>query len=134
MNINPVSFGKTVKIYAPKHIAVKIANSVNGTPLFSPKEQSRLQSIFDDTDKGHAIAFYFHDNDESGYIFSGKESKRYQHELYQKALLIRQIKRDYPIKQALSKVLQAKNDFHKSIAKLISETKEKFALKLNTND
>ena len=129
MNINPVSFGKTVKVYAPFHEAVRIANAANG----ASEIQEKVKTIFDDTDKGHALAFSFNDNSKSCYIFSGEESKEYLHHLYTKALLVKKIKMNYPLNEALPRVIQAKRDLYQKTADLIKRTQEDFSLKIGKN-
>ena len=86
MRINPVSFGKTVKVLAPHHEAVRIANAANNAPTVKPEVQEQVKKIFDDTKDGHALAFTFYDNSDYCYIFSGKESREYLHNLFQKTM------------------------------------------------
>ena len=121
MNISPISFGKTVKVYAPFHEAVRIANAANGGPTVSNKVQEQVKDIFDDTKNGHALAFTFDDNSKYCYIFSGDESREYQHNLFNKAKLVRKIKMNYPITEALPKVLKAKEDFTNKTIELINQ-------------
>ena len=146
MKIAPVSFGKTVKVYAPFHDAVRIASAVNGAPCVEPEVQEQVQEIFDDTDKGHAVAFVFNDfpkgshnysqeakNSDVCYIFSGKESREYLHHLYQKAVVVRDIKMRNPVSESLPKVVKMKEYFNQKIWDLIGKTKEDYTLKIAPN-
>jgi len=72
MKINPISFGKAIKVFAPFHVARRIANGANGDPTVTPEIQKIIKNIFNDTNKGHALAFYFNENENAGYILSGK--------------------------------------------------------------
>ncbi len=130
MNISPVSFGKTVKVYAPFHDAVRIANAANGAPCTSPEIQENLKNIFNDTKEGHALAFYFDDNKKTGYIFSGKESREFQRSLYIKALEVRKTKLHDPLRTALRNVIQSKYDHYKRTNEIIKKSEEPFALKI----
>ena len=133
MKINPVSFGKTVKVKAPFHEAVRIANAANGAPTVKPEIQKKVQRIFDDTKTGHALAYTFNDQNDFCYILSGKESREYLHNLYQKALKVKKIKMTCPLNEALPKVIQANNDFKAATADLINRTQEKYTLKIGEN-
>ena len=131
MNIQPVSFGKTVKVYAPFHAARRIANAANGDPTVTPEIQKKVQEIFNDTDKGHALAFSFNDNKNICYIFSGEESRQYLRSLYKKAVNIRNIKLHCPLREAMEKVKAERYEHNKNTAKIIAETKENFALRIS---
>ena len=130
MNINAISFGKTVKVYAPYHDAVRTANAANGDPTVDIKVQRQVKSIFNDTKKGHAVAFTFDDDSNTCYIFSGEESKKYVNNLHQKALKVRCARKNFPTKLALTKILEIKKDFEDQTISLIQSTQAKFALKI----
>ncbi len=131
MKITPVSFGKTVKVYAPHHEAVRIANAANGAPTVSPEVQKQVKNIFNDTAKGHALAISFNNEEGISYILSGKESKEYTRDLYHKALFVRDTKMKCPIDVALRRVVKANQDFNKRTHELIERTQENFALKIS---
>ncbi len=133
MKINPVSFGKTVKVKAPFHEAVRIANAANGAHTVTPEIQKKVQSIFDDTKEGHALAYTFNDQNDFCYIFSGKESREYLHNLYQKAINVKRIKMTCPLNEALPKVIQENNNLKAKTADLIKRTQEDFTLKIGKN-
>ena len=133
MNVSPVSFGKAVKVYAPFHEARRIANAANGAPCAPSDVQEKVKNIFNDTKDGHALAFYFNENKNTGYIFSGKESKEYQRSLYTKALEVRKTKLHDPLHIALKNVLQSKLDHKRRTARIIQESIEPFALKIGKN-
>lgn len=134
MNINPVSFGKTVRVHAPYHEALRIANYANGAPIEISGAQKQLIGLFDDVDEGSAVAFSFDDNSNDCYIFSGKESREYIHNVFQRALTIRDAKMNYPLKEALPKVLRAKEEFFNKTAELIKRTKSDIELKIDSTD
>jgi hypothetical protein len=131
MNIQPISFGKTVKVYAPFHAARRIANAANGDPTVTPEIQQKVKEIFNDTDKGHALAFSFNEDKNICYIFSGNESKQYLHSLYKKAVKIRDIKLHFRLRDAIEKVKQERLEHNRNVARIITQTKENFALKIS---
>ena len=133
MKISSVSFGKTIKVYAPYHDAVRIANAANGAECVKPEVQNQVKEIFNDTEKGHALAFNFYDNSGVCYIFSGKESREYLHNLYQKTVLVKKIKSTEPLNSALPKVVEANQNFNKQTFELIERTKEDYSLKIAPN-
>ncbi|MBR6162440.1 hypothetical protein IKQ26_00915 [bacterium] len=146
MKINAVSFGKIVEVHAPFHDAVRIASAVNGAPCVKPEVQEQVQKIFDDTEKGHAVAFVFNDfpkgshnysreakNSDVCYIFSGEESKKYLHHLYQKAVVVRDIKMRNPLSESLPKIVKMKEYFNEKIADMIEKKKEDYSLKISPN-
>jgi hypothetical protein len=139
MKIKPISFGKAVKVYAPYHVALKIANGTNelnkpnGVQILSPDIQKIIKDIFNDTDKGHALPFYFNQNKNSGYILSGNESREYQRSLYIKALEVRKTKLQDPLPISLKKVLQSKLEHNNRTKEIIENSQEDFALKITKN-
>lgn len=133
MKVNPIYFGKAIKVFAPFHIARKIANSANGNPYISSDIQEILKNVFNDTKDGHALAFYPNENEDSGYILSGKESREYQRSLYKKALEVKKTKSQDPLPIALKKVLQSRYDHNQRAAKIIQNAKEDFALEISDN-
>lgn len=77
MNINPISFGRTVKVNAPYKVAQQAANLVNdfNVETEEKKAQKQLQTLFyDKTRDGDAQVFSI--NDKTSYILSGEESKK----------------------------------------------------------
>jgi hypothetical protein len=131
MKILPVSFGKVVKVLAPHHEAVRIANAANGDPTVKPEVQKQIQHIFNDTYLGHALAVTFNDEENVSYILSGKESRQYTNDLYHKALYVIDTKRTCPLDEALRKVVKSNQDFCKRTRDLIERKKEDFALKVS---
>lgn len=78
MNINPISFGRTIKIDAPPSVAERTAQLINGKKSIcadrkEKKAQAELKNIFFDVDKGSAQAVFV---DETSYIVTGDESKK----------------------------------------------------------
>ena len=76
MNINPVSFGRTVKVNAPYHVAQQAANLVNDQNVSKEEKQVQKQLktlFFDRTKDGEAKVFSTSPN--VSYILSGEESE-----------------------------------------------------------
>lgn len=133
MYISPVSFGKVVKVLAPHHEAVRIANAANGAETVSPDVQKQVQDIFDDTEQGHALAISFRDDSDVSYILSGKESRDYTRDLYHHTLYVIDTKRTCPLEDAFRKVVKANQEFCKRTHDLVEKTKENFMLKIYPN-
>lgn len=133
MKVNPISFTRTIKVYAPHHDAVRIANAANGAPCVSAEVQKQVQDIFNDTNKGHALAYTRYDDSGIDYIFSGDESREYLNNLFKKTSAIKKIKRDYCVNEALFKVLKEKEEFENKISELIKRTQVDYALKISPN-
>ncbi len=75
MYVNPVSFGKIVKVMAPFETAKQIEAIANGKPSRFAKLNSDVAVLFDDVYQGEAKAFQF--DRKTSYIFSGKEGIKY---------------------------------------------------------
>lgn len=76
MNINPVSFGRTVKVNVPYHVAQQAANLVNDQNVSKEEKQVQKQLktlFFDRTKDGEAKVFSTSPN--VSYILSGEESE-----------------------------------------------------------
>ena len=131
MNINPISFGKTIKVNAPFHEAVRIANAANGFDTVKPEIKEQVKSIIDDTKEGHAFAFSFNSCKNISYIFSGKEGREYMDYYLDHARkdisLKLQVK---PIREKMREFLDEKYDFSQKVSSLISRTQENFVLKV----
>ena len=77
MNINPISFGRTVKVNAPYSIAQHAANLVNDFNV-SPEEreiQKQLKTLFFDRSKNGQTQVINYDS-QTSYILSGEESEK----------------------------------------------------------
>ena len=76
MNINPVSFGRTIKVNAPLSVAKHAADLIITIPLVrgEAKVQQQLKDIFHDTDKGRARAVATDGAHGDIYIVSGEAS------------------------------------------------------------
>lgn len=80
MKINPISFGKAIKIKSDFETANAIARIANSEEKPKTKEEqkihSQIRTIFNDvTTKGQAVAVQS-DTDGVQYIFSGKEAQK----------------------------------------------------------
>ncbi|MBR1617734.1 hypothetical protein IJ670_06230 [bacterium] len=75
MRINPVSFGKIVRVEGSNVAASKIANLANSKEKSSAAR--KIKAIFDDTKQGKAKVFHSMSSEDhyATYIFSGKEAK-----------------------------------------------------------
>ena len=138
MNICPITFGKTIEIYAPFHEARRVANAINykkdDIQIVNPQVKEQVKKIFDDTDLGHAIAYWGNDYN-SCHIFSGKESKEYQKNLLNRARKIIDAKEKYPYqkRESIKQIRQAREEFFDKTAELIKRTRENFGLKIYPN-
>ena len=78
MNVNPVSFGRIVRINAPLNVTQRMADIINQDKSVPDKKerkvQQELKSIFCDTNIGSAQAV---DVDGVSYIFTGDDSLTY---------------------------------------------------------
>ena len=77
MNISPVSFGKTVRVFMPENSAYELANILNSKSVKVDEKalQEDAKEIFDDTFEGHAVVCS-PDDGKSFYILSGNEASR----------------------------------------------------------
>ena len=88
MNINPISFGKTIKVENIDQVEI-ITSAANGTPAyFSPVTDSfvrQVKEVFDDIPFEDGVALrderaethFGTQKDDTIYILSGKEAKEY---------------------------------------------------------
>jgi len=75
MKVNPISFGRIIKINQPKHIAYNIADVANNTcGKYNSKTDKKIQKLFPDKKDGHVIAETL--GDKTTYLFSGEEGKK----------------------------------------------------------
>ena len=74
MNVNPISFGKTIKVNSSIASSCRAAGVINGHACTPNEEnmQIMLRGIMPDYQEGQAQAFSF--EDETSYILTGKES------------------------------------------------------------
>lgn len=126
MKINPVSFGKTVKVLASRETALQIAQAANGKLSLSPENIKNVKEIFNDTEKGRAIAFSLGDAF-GNYIFSGKESKEYEN-MYFKYHLIKKRTESEKSKDNNKKLKEIQDVYFRKILYLIKKTQEPFSL------
>lgn len=67
--VNPIGFGKLVKIDAPRHIVESLRDRINAGG--SKKLDRDLKAIFDDLDKGEARTYF---SSRYGFISTGEET------------------------------------------------------------
>lgn len=77
MNINPVSFGRIVKVNASIDVAKDIADIANRYNTKTDKNvTNKIKNIFYDSSKGEVVAFNPTQNDSISYLFSGEDSQK----------------------------------------------------------
>ena len=79
MNVNPVSFGRTVKVNAPLNVAEHTVNLINNVQVKKGESrvQQQLKDFFYDVEQGNGKARVVAPNGKQGDIFivTGEESK-----------------------------------------------------------
>ena len=79
MQVNPVSFGRTVRVNAPLQVAEHAADLVNSIPTKKgeARVQQQLKTFFYDAENGEERARAIAPLDKNGavYIVNGEESK-----------------------------------------------------------
>lgn len=143
MNINPISFGKTIKVENIDQVEI-ITSAANGTPAccFSPVADSfvrQVKEVFDDIPfedeealwDERAQAYFDTQKDDTIYILSGKEAKEYNDYRREWIQANGEAYKDYGKNpsfdiEAFSKAIQEKLD--KQINKLIERTKKPYSL------
>ena len=75
MKINPVSFGKIIRVNAPYEIACQIADIANEKVSPAINLKRSVSALFNDTARGEARTFCF--DKRISYIFSGEEGNKY---------------------------------------------------------
>ena len=123
-----VNFGRTIKVNAPKSVAVKIANIANNNGKRPIEKQ--IRQIFYDVKVGKAYSFSFDDEKNTSYILSGKEGETYYRSVMKAKNIIEGAKNDYGTESGFAK-LEAKLAIqnHKDrMHDLISKTLEKCSL------
>ena len=76
MNVNPVSFGRTIKVNAPLPVAKHAADLINSLPTKKGESrvQQQLKSIFFDSEDGRARAIAPYGKTGDVYIVTGEAS------------------------------------------------------------
>lgn len=134
MKITPVSFGKTVKVNAPHHEAVRLANAANNKTdiqIVKPEVEKQLKEIFNDRDKGHALAVSFNDEPDVSYILSGEASREYQKDLHNTTKFVLDAKRTLPLEKHFRIVVDAKHYFKQRTQDLIKRTMSDFSINVS---
>jgi len=136
MNINPISFGKTMKVLGHPSIAQTAANIMNAPYDCEEKDyyaQDRLLRIFNDiTAIGEAQVVSF--NDKCAYILTGKESEALAELEIEKRKQIEHAQNAYGEESVMvDLVAESEEDRYIDLAKdLIAETNEG-TLRIKTN-
>ena len=129
MNVNPVSFGRTVKVNAPLSVAEHTVNLINDA---QPKRgearvQQQLKNFFFDTEQGNGKARVVAPNGKQGDIFivTGEESKSVVDLLKDRKIQLNAAKEKYGESELYAVVKEAENTRLKDLLTLIiDETKE----------
>lgn len=136
MNINPISFGKTMKVLGHPSIAQTAANLINSPYDCEEKNyygQDRLLRIFNDvTAVGEAQVVSF--NNKSAYILTGKESEALSELKIERNKQIQHAQNAYGENSVMAElVAESEEDRYIDLAKnLVAETNEG-TLRIKTN-
>lgn len=131
MNINPVSFGRTVKINAPVPVAERAAQLLNakkniGSDKKEKKAQQELKKIFSDIAQGRAQAVSVNG---VSYIVTGEESKKVSDFKIDKAIHLIEAKREYKEGPQLRKIKSEEEFRYNNLLKtLINNTIEPISI------
>ena len=137
MNINPVSFGRTVKVNAPYHVAQQAANLVNDYNVSQEEKQVQKQLktlFFDRTKDGEARVYSMGPN--TSYIFSGEESEQANALRFEMEETIEAGREYYGANSPLADITaECESDRYEDLMKLlISETYDGTTLDIDYND
>ena len=133
MKINPVSFGRTVKVNAPLSDAKQIANLINSGSVSSDKKevkdsQDKLKRIFYDREDGEARAVQVYGQ---SYILTGEASQRAKSLLEDRQFQLDAAMELYGKSEMYNLVKGAEDDRYDDYMKLlISETKEPVSINI----
>ena len=129
MNVNPVSFGRTVRVNAPLQIAEHAADLVNSLPTKKgeARVQQQLKTFFYDVEKGEgrARAIAPLGKDGSVFIVTGEDSRAVGELAKDRKLQIEAAKKNYGKCEMYEMVKDAENARYKDLLTLtISENLE----------
>lgn len=136
MKINPVSFGRTIKVNAPLSDAKYLANLINADSVHLDKKednstQSKLQTMFYDREEGEARAVRVYGE---SYILTGEASKRAKALLEDRQFQLDAAMELYGKSEMYNLVKGAEDDrFEDYMKLLISETKEPVSINIRKN-
>ena len=135
MNVNQVSFGRTVKVNAPLKVAEHAADLVNSVPTKKgeARVQQQLKSFFFDSDIGRARAIAPKGKNGDVFILTGDESIELGELIKDRKTQLNAAKNNYGEKSdSYSFVKEAENDRFKDVATLlISDTLEPVELDID---
>lgn len=134
MNINPISFGRTVKVNAPLNVAKRATQLINmdKTVVGSKNEkevQRKLVKLFYDSPQGAAQAVSV--NGQS-YIVTGEESQRVAELKFDRGFQLEAAERLFGKGSMYDTVKDCENDRYEDLLKgIISETEEPVSVLFN---
>ena len=136
MNVNAVSFGRTVRINAPLKVAEHAADLVNSSPTKKgeARVQQQLKTFFYDAEQGSskARAIAPLGKDGSVFIVTGEDSKAVDELLQDKKLQLEAAKKNYDRSEMFEMVKDAENARFKDLLTLsISENLEPVELNID---
>lgn len=137
MNVNQVSFGRTVKVNAPLKVAEHVADLVNSLPIKKgeARVQQQLKTFFYDAEHGNGRARAIAPNGKNGdvFILTGDESIELGELIKDRETQLNAAKNNYGEKSDFySYVKEAENDRFKDVATLlISDTLEPVELDID---
>ena len=139
MNVNPVSFGRTVKVNAPLKIAEHAADLVNSIPnkKGEARVQQQLKTFFYDAEKGHGRARVIAPNGKQGdvYIVTGEDSKIVGELFKDKKLQLEAAKKNYGQSEMYEMVKDAEDARINDLLTLsIAETLEPVELNIDYSE
>lgn len=128
MNVNPVSFGRTIKVNAPLQVAEHAANLINSVPTKKGESrvQQQLKSIFYDSQDGRARVVTPYGKTGDVYIVTGEASKEVGELIKDRQFHLDAAKKNYGKDSfAFNCVKDAENSRFEDLLKLtIHETEE----------
>ena len=135
MNVNPVSFGRTIKVNAPLNVAEHAADLINSIPTKKGESrvQQQLKSIFFDSEDGRARAITPYGKTGDVYIVTGEASKEVGALIKDRQFQLNAAKKNYGNDSfAFNCVKDAENSRFEDLLKMtIHETEEPLELDIN---
>lgn len=132
MQINPISFGRTVKVNAPLSVTKHAADLINSAQNIRGEAavQQQLKTLFYDSKEGRAIAVPVSGNKNESYIFTGNESKDVAILLKDRKEQINAAKKHYGTGTSMFEIVKNAEDerFSDLLTLLVAETEEPIEL------
>ena len=118
MYVNPVSFGKIVRVIAPFETAKQIEDIANGKQSRFPKLNKDVADLFNDVNQGDAHTFRY--DRKTSFILSGKEGMKYCISYYDAVEEMQKVKEKYTSSNIVkSETEKIWNNHRQNVFKLI---------------